>query len=337
MKNQTVVISKVGFDSVMELVDESLPMPTDNQVRIKVLSSGVAFADILMRRGLYPNAPNPPFVPGYDIVGLVDSIGSSVDSFKIGQRVAALTITGGYSNYICLDKDRLTLVPESVDTYKASAVILNYLTAYQMLFRTAKVQPKDRILIHGASGGVGSAMLDLAKNSNLKIYGTASFKHQGKVSTVAEFIDYKNEDFVKKIRTKEAEGMDFVFDGVGGYNWRRSYQVLKETGFFIGYGMTYLVNNMDLKEKEFMQKEWQMITSTHTTSTGHRAEVFSMTKNAQENPAMIREDLDHIFTLLKESQIDPTIAQTVGLENARAAHDLIEQGVYGKVLLRCNE
>ncbi|QOR65087.1 zinc-binding dehydrogenase [Cytobacillus suaedae] len=337
MENLRVVITQKGNPGVMQVLCEPLPKPKNNEVRIMVLSVGVAFGDILMRRGLYPSAP-PPFVPGYDVIGIIDYIGNSVTAFNVGQRVAALTILGGYSKYICLDVDKITPVPHGVDTYKASALILNYLTAYQMLYRIAKVKPMDSILVHGASGGVGSAMLDLARGLNLKIYGTATINHQKKVSELANFIDYRNEDFVKRILSKEKEGIDFVFDGVGGYNWERSYQVLKKDGMFIGYGMTYtLDDNKDNQEQEYMQKEWSRILTSGMTSSNHRAEIFSITKMAQENASIIREDLEKLFNLLSENKINPTISSIFPLEKAQNAHEFFEQGVNGKVLLKCNE
>jgi NADPH:quinone reductase-like Zn-dependent oxidoreductase len=338
MQNTRVAITKKGNPGMMDVLREPLQKPKDNEVRIKVLSAGVAFGDILMRRGLYPNTPTLPFVPGYDVIGIIDYIGDNVSTFYVGQRVAALTIFGGYSRYICLDVDKITHVPDDVDTYKASALILNYLTAYQLLYRTAKVKPMNSILIHGASGGVGSAMLDLAKNSNLKIYGTASIQHQQKVSELAHYIDYKNEDFVNRVLSEEKAGIDFVFDGVGGYNWKRSYQVLKKDGMFIGYGMTYtLGKNKNIQEQEFMQEEWSSILNSGMTISKHRAEIFSITKIAEANASIIREDLENLFILLSENKINPTISSILSLERAQNAHELFESGVNGKILLKCNE
>ncbi|MEJ0071195.1 MAG: alcohol dehydrogenase catalytic domain-containing protein [Pseudomonadota bacterium] len=159
---QQIVIARRGGPDVLTLVEGPVPQPGPNQLRLRVLAAGVAFADVLMREGLYPGMPRYPFAPGYDVVGTIDSVGPGVDAgWQRGQRVAALTVTGGYARYILVPADDCVAVPDAVDAAAAVSLVLNYLTAYQMLHRVAAVTAGARILVHGAAGGAGSALVEL--------------------------------------------------------------------------------------------------------------------------------------------------------------------------------
>ena len=169
MGYKRVVITKFGGPEVLKMVDETiLPEPKSGEVRVKVLVTSAAFTDVWIRMGTYPDVKEkPPFSPGYDMVGVVDKLGEGVTRFKVGQRVADLTVIGAYSEYICLPESRLTLVPEGLDPAEAVSLVLSYVTAYQMLHRLARVKQGQRILIHGAGGAVGTAMLQLGKSIGL--------------------------------------------------------------------------------------------------------------------------------------------------------------------------
>ena len=157
MKSKRVVITRHGSPNVLQVVEEDIPEPISGQVRVKILATGAAFTDVLMREGLYPNVPPLPHSPGYDIVGIVDELGSGVSTLELGQMVVALTITGGYAEFICLPAQELVPVPSGVDPIEACCLPLVYVTAFQMLYRVAEVKPGKRILIHGAAGGVGNS------------------------------------------------------------------------------------------------------------------------------------------------------------------------------------
>ncbi|WP_197475165.1 alcohol dehydrogenase catalytic domain-containing protein, partial [Oleiphilus sp. HI0079] len=176
MSFKKIIISEFGGPEVLKLVMQaSLPEPSPQQVRIKVLTAGAAFTDTMIRKGQYPDVKDqPPFTPGYDLVGRVDKIGPEASGFALGDLVADLTVIGAYAEYICLDADKLTLVPEGCQPNEAVSLILSYITAYQMLHRIAKVQKRQSILIHGAGGAVGTAMLQLAKQLGAKVYGSGS-------------------------------------------------------------------------------------------------------------------------------------------------------------------
>src|SRR5882724_4719019 len=171
---KAVVITRLGGPEVLQLVDREMPNPGLGEARIRVLATGVAFADVLMRTGLYIGVPKIPYPPGYDIVGVVESAGSGVSRVKVGDTVAALTVTGGYSQYSVLAEMELVPVPEGLDPAEVVSMVLNYTTAYQMLHRVGKVARGSRVLIHGAAGGMGTAALELGRIAGLEMWGTAS-------------------------------------------------------------------------------------------------------------------------------------------------------------------
>jgi NADPH:quinone reductase-like Zn-dependent oxidoreductase len=211
MKYRNVVLTKRGSSEVLKIAEREHCNPSANQVKIKILACGIGRTDIAMRYGYYPFAPKIPFVPGYEIVGKIESIGSGVMGFVAGDIVAALTVYGGYSEYIYLEQKHLVKVPEGLDLSAVAALILNYTTAYQILKRVSKVRAGDSVLINGASGGVGTALLDLGRLESLKMYGTAS---ENKHDLIKKFgaipIDYNTEDFVDFIHKREPAGLNYV-------------------------------------------------------------------------------------------------------------------------------
>jgi NADPH:quinone reductase len=184
-----------------------------------------------------PETPRVPYTPGWDLVGIVDLLGEGVTGFELRQTVAAMPIHGCYAQYVCVPQHKLVPVPAGLDAAEAVAVVLNYVTAYQMLHRSAKAKAGQRMLIHGASGGVGSAMLQLAKLAGVEMYGTCSAEGATVVRELGGIpIDYKNADFVKEIRRLTPDGVDAVFDGIGGDNLWRSRDTLREGGCVVTYG-----------------------------------------------------------------------------------------------------
>lgn len=221
---KTVVITRKGGPEVLQLVERDLPTPGPGEVRIQVLATGVAYADVLMRNGLYLGVPPLPYAPGYDIVGVIESLGSGVSQVKVGDIVAALTVTGGYSQFIVLPETELVAVPPGLDPAEAVSLVLNFTTAYQMLHRIAEVKQGCRVLIHGAAGGVGTAALELGRLTGLEMWGTASAgKHDLIRSLGGTPIDYKSKDFVAEVRRATGDGVDLVLDPVGWTYFSRSF------------------------------------------------------------------------------------------------------------------
>src|SRR5215207_11077777 len=208
MKYKHIVISQFGGPENLLLAEDELLEPRANEVRVKVLAAGVSFADILLRKGVHPESWNlgrTPFTPGWDVVGVVDKLGDKVSTWQTGQMVAALPIVGGYAEYIFLLSNELVPVPPGLDHAEAVSLVLNYTTAYQMLHRCAHIRSGEIILIHGAAGGVGTALLQLGKLTNLKMYGTASYRKHDIVSSLGGIpIDYKSVDLVRDYQTYES-------------------------------------------------------------------------------------------------------------------------------------
>ena len=218
---KSVTATRFGSAEVLQITEHDLHEPAPGQVRIKVLAASVSGPDVAHRTGdtLYSGTPmgknKPPFVPGYSVIGDVDAIGEGVTEVAVGDRVGVLTIIGGYTEILYWRSDRLIPVPTTLDPPEAVTLILNYIVAYQTMHRSAKVQPGDIALIVGASGGIGTALLQLGVLTNLKMYGLASkSKHAILSDYGATPIDYHTQNFVEVIHQAEPEGIDVVFDGM---------------------------------------------------------------------------------------------------------------------------
>src|SRR5215469_9620623 len=170
MQQTKVVVTRYGGPEVITIAEQECPIPMPGEVRVKVLAAGVSLPDVLAREGIHPETPRVPYTPGWDLVGIVDQIGEGVSGFGLGQSVAAMPISGCYAQYVCLAHRKFIPMPADLDPAEAVAVILNYITAYQMLNRSAKVKPGQRMLIHGASGGVGTAFLQLGRPAGVEMY-----------------------------------------------------------------------------------------------------------------------------------------------------------------------
>jgi NADPH:quinone reductase-like Zn-dependent oxidoreductase len=338
LRQQKMVISRRGGPEVLTLVDEPMPQPGPKQLRLRVLATGVAFADVLMREGLYPGIPNYPFAPGYDVVAEIDAFGPGAGADLLaGQRVAALTVTGGYARYIVVPEIDCIPVPEGVDSAKAVSVILNYLTAFQMLHHVAAVIPGSRILVHGAAGGAGSALVELGAASGCTIFGTASkAKHAllGRLGAVP--IDYRSEDFVTRIRELTVTGVDAVFDPIGGSHWRRSFETLRPGGVLVCYGASAATHNG-------RRSLWNMLrllagmprfSPLSLLSTSRGVHGFNVTLWKQTRPDLYRGDLAMLLRMLAEGRIAPVIAARMPLERAADAHRMLDSAsVTGKIVL----
>ena len=228
MKHHRVVVTRHGGPDVLQVVEDDLPEPQTGEVRVKVLTAGVSAYDLMLRRsGVLPGTPRVPYTPGGDVVGVVDKLGEEVSTVEPGQMVAggtwSLGVGGGYAEFICLPASELVTVPSGLDPAEAVCVVVNYLTAHMAMHRTANIRSGERILVHGAAGGVGTALLQLGKLAELEMYGTASkYNHELVSALGATPIDYRTEDFCERIRSLTGDGVDAVFDPIGGARqlWR---------------------------------------------------------------------------------------------------------------------
>ena len=334
MRYRRVIIPRYGGPEVLQVVEENLRDPQPGEVRVKVLAAGVSWVDYMMRYGLYPRQPKPPFTPGYDVVGSVDQAGAGAAQFSQGQMVAALLVHGGYSEYVFVPEEELVPVPEDLDPAEAVCLVLNYVTAYQMLHRVARLQTGRRMLVHSAAGGVGTALLQLGRLIGLQMFGTASESKHGLIEKLgARPIDYRNEDFVQWILHLTRDGVDLVCDAIGGTHWIRSYRCLRPGGTLLAYGsQAVLVNG---------RTSFARTLSVYATAAllymrpGHgRFRFYSITTTRKRHPEWFREDLATLFQLLRERRIQPIIAERVPFTEAGLANELLEQGaVQGKVVL----
>ncbi|MHB2153703.1 medium chain dehydrogenase/reductase family protein [Calditrichota bacterium GD2] len=333
MSYKRVVVTRYGGPEVLKVIEENkLPEPGPGEVRVKVLATSVAFTDVMIRKGKYPGIKvKPPFTPGYDMVGVVDRLGPGATSFKIGQQVAALTIIGAYSEYLCLTENRLTPVPPGLNPAEAVSLVLSYVTAYQMLHRVAKAKRGQRILIHGAGGAVGTALLQLGEILGLKMYGTASSaKHDLVKRLGATPIDYVNEDFVKRIRSLTGSGVDIVFDAIGGDHFKRSFDVLRRGGKLVAYGFY----NAVLGRSGSIPLDFIRLQLWNCLPNGKSTAFYSIGSLYKKKMDWFTEDLGRLFELLVQNRIKPVIAARMPLTDVVRAHELLERAeISGKIVL----
>ncbi|MEB3336695.1 MAG: medium chain dehydrogenase/reductase family protein [Leptolyngbyaceae bacterium] len=337
MKYRHVVITRPGGPEVLQMVEDELPEPKAGEVRVKVLATGVAFTDVMMREGVYPGVPKLPYSPGYDIVGTVDKLGAGVVSLAVGERIVALTMVGGYSEFLCVPAADLVSVPVGVDPVQAVSLVLHYTTAYQMLHRVARVKAGERIVIHGAGGGVGTALLELGRLADLEMYGTEAEAKHDLVAQLGGFpIDYQHEDFGDRLRQLAPEGVDAVFDSIGGNNLLRSYKTLRQGGRLVSYGFLSAFTGKGNKNFKIAATLLR-VQILNLLPDGRRASFYNITALKAQHPDWYREDLTTLLNLLAQGQIQPIIADRLPLEEAARAHALLDQGaVSGKLVLMCN-
>ncbi len=328
MKYKSVVATAHGSSEVLKITENDLRQPVAGEVRIKILAVGVCQDDIAVRVGNRPFLPKVPFTPGYDIVGDVDAIGAGVIDFAVGDRVAALTTFGGYAEYIYLKPDQLVRVPIGLNPAEVAPLILNYLVAYQVLHRMAKVKANDKVLIIGASGGVGTAFIDLGQLDHLKMYGLASpSKHAALTKLGAIPIDYRSQDFVEVLHRLEPDGLDAVFNGMAEDYLTRGMKVLRHGGTLVHYGGPESLGHF---VKFLAQFIWLSLVPDGKTMLGygsHRVGVQPM-----------KEDWAALFALLAAEKVKPVIAAKFPILEAAQANDLLSSGsVVGNVVLLAPE
>jgi NADPH:quinone reductase len=300
-------------------------------VRVRVLASSLEYTDTLIRRHVYPQtaARRPPFVLGYGVVGQVDQLGDGVRDFQVGDRVADMTVLGSNADYRTLQADHLTRVPAGVGPAEAATVILSWTTAYQLLHRAARVQPDQRVLVQGAAGAVGQALLVLGKIARLELWGTGRGEHASLIRELgATAIDYQREDFTRLV----PGGFDVVFDGVGEDGYRRSFAALKRGGLLCAYG--YSAGVQEQRRMLAMLMWIGRLYLWRWLPGGKRARFYSINVMRARHPSYFREDLERLFGLLAARSIQPRIAERISFDEVIEAHRRLEAGgLKGKLVL----
>jgi NADPH2:quinone reductase len=343
MKSARVIVQRYGGPEVMRLAEEEIPEPKSGEVRLKVLAAGVAMPDVMAREGTHPETPRVPFTPGWDLVGVVDRVGAGVSGVEPGQTVAAMPIHGAYAEYLCLPAIELVPVPSGLDPAEAVSLVLNYITAYQMLHRTARVRPGQRVLVHGAAGGVGTALLQLGRLAGLELYGTCSPRGAAVVSELGAVpIDYRRQDLVEELHRLTGDGVDVVFDHLGGAHLWRSRQALRPGGKVVGYGAIGAIRGEGLSSTRPGRRQrfrgfatFALYIAGGWLFPGRRRVVpYSIQTLKRMKPAWFRQDLVALLELLRERKIQPLVARRFPLAGARDAHELLAKGgVAGKLVL----
>jgi len=333
---RSVWIPKPGPPEVLELREGPDPTPAPGTVLIRVRASGVNFADVAARLGVYPDAPPYPCVVGYEVAGVVERLGEGTSGFAVGERVLALTRFGGYADLIAVPVPQVFAIPQTLPFDEAAAIPVNYLTAVLMLHRLAAVRRDETVLVHAAAGGVGQAAIQLCRAVGARVIGTASAsKHAAlREAGVVHCIDYRTQDFEAEVkRYTEGRGVDVVLDATGAFG--KSYRCLAPLGRLVCFGLSQASQGMKPNR-------------LRAAMTVARLKWFHPIALMNDNKAVMGVNLGHLWdhigmlrdemrTLLEgweRGTIRPVVAQTFPLADAAAAHRYIqERKNVGKVLL----
>ena len=343
MTHTRIIVTHYGGPDALQVLEEECPKPKPGEVRVKVLAAGVSLPDLMAREGIHPETRPVPFTPGWDLVGVVDQLGMGVSGIEPSHTVAAMPISGAYAEFVCLSQRELVPVPSGLDATEAVSLILNYVTAYQMLHRSAKVRSGQRVLIHGAAGGVGTALLQLGRLSELEMYGTCSSQGASAVSELGGIpIEYQHQDFVQEIHRSTGEGVDVVFDSLGGSHIWRSRKALRPGGRVVAYGLTGSLRGGRLASgRSGGRHRFRGIAIFGLYIAGgwllpgrKRVVPYSIQTLKRLKPAWFRQDLIVLLDMLQRQQIKPIVAQRFPLAQARRAQELLGKGgVIGKIVL----
>jgi NADPH:quinone reductase-like Zn-dependent oxidoreductase len=332
--NRAVQVRTFGGPEQLEVVEAPLPTAGRGEVRVRVLASGIEYTDGLIRRHRYPQTGlrRPPFVMGYDVVGEIDQVGAGVTGFRIGDRVADMTVLGSNAAYRTLRADHLTRVPAGVDPAEVATLILSWTTAYQLLHRAARVRRGQRVLVHGAAGAVGQAVIVLGRLAGLEMWGTARGENAALLRELgATPIDYQREDFTRVL----PGGFDVVVDGVGEEGYRRSFEALKPGGQLVAIGYSAA-----MQAKRRMLPILGPIACLYLRRWlpgGKRGFFFSINVLRALHPAWFKEDLGHLLGLLARGAIRPRVAERISFDGVAEAHRRLEAGGLKGKLVLCPE
>lgn len=329
--NRAVELVLYGSPENLRIVDLPKPMPSEGEVRVRVLASSINYTETLIRKHLYPQtaAYKVPFTMGYDVVGEIDQIGPGISGFRIGDRVADMTVTGSNAIYRILKAKDLTPVPVDVDPAEAATLILSWMTAYQLLHRSAHVVPGQRILVHGAGGAVGQALLSLAALAGIETWGAAHGKYSALIRELgATPVDYDREDFTRVL----PGGFDVVFDGIGEDGYRRSFKALKPGGLLIAIGYS-----AGAEAKQGMLAVIASIARLYLWGLmpfGKRTRFYSVNVMRARHPEWFKQDLAQLLELLSQHRIEPRVSERITFDQVANAHRRLEAGgLEGKIVL----
>ncbi len=335
------ITQEVVLHGITEIEDLSVSRreighPAAGEVIVKMEATGISFAEQAMRRGRYPGQPKFPLTPGYDLVGTVVAVGADVDTALLGQRVAALTKTGSWATYVQLDANVLLPIPDGIDPAEAETLVVNGITAWQMLHREAKIQSGQTVVVHGANGGVGGILTQLAQHAGAHVIGLASSRHHETLRTQGiEPLDYHDENLFENIRQLAPKGVDAVFDNVGGKGISQSFELLKKGGILVSYAIASATKGNQNLLLQFIRL-MARLTWWNLLPNGRRAVFYHIWsgKGSKSFLPKMRADFAQVLDLLKAGTLTPRIAARFPLAQINEAMELAEsRTVYGKVIL----
>jgi NADPH:quinone reductase len=327
---RSLSLRRFGGPEGFELVESPIPVAGEGEVRVRVLAASVQFTDVLLRKGKYPDLDQkPPLVLGYDVVGEIDQLGPGVPSSWLGQRVADLTMTGSYAVYRTLRLDRVVRVPSGVDSAEAVALVLSWVTAWQLLHREARGRSGERVLVLGAMGAVGQALLALGRLAGFEMWGTARPEHFARVRELGATPVGSHLDDLPGLAPA---GFDIVLDGVGQRGFSGSWACVKRGGRLIAFGFSQpILGGASLLKMGYWLGRLHL---WNWLPNGRAARFYSITAVRKRHPDWYRADLEQLFELLAQGRIHPRIAGRIGLADVADAHRRIEKGgLDGKIVI----
>lgn len=331
-------VTRHGGPEVLQVREAADPAVGEGEVRIRVAASGVNFADVLARIGLYPDAPKPPCVLGYEVAGEVEAVGPGEDGFRVGDRVLAITRFGGYASTVVEPALQVVPLPAGLDFQRAAAIPVNYMTAWLMLVRVGHVQAGDQVLVHSAAGGVGQAAVQICRWRGASVIGTASpGKHERlRQSGVAHCLDYRQPDLVAEVRRLTGgRGVDIALDAAGGRSFRSSYRCLAPLGRLMVFGMSSFAPGRRRRLLAILKGLYDTPRFHPLSLINRNRGVFGLNiGHLWQEAGLLRTMLDEIVRLTAAGTFDPVVDRTFPLEKAGDAHAYLqERRNFGKVLL----
>jgi NADPH:quinone reductase-like Zn-dependent oxidoreductase len=366
---RAVWITRAGGPEVLKVRETRDPVPRPDEVRIRVHAAGLNFAEVMARQGLYPDAPKPPCVVGYEVSGVIDAVGSAVtgavgsavtgaegsaaigavgsgavdaaggSGLAVGQRVLALTRFGGHAETVCVPAAQVLEMPSGMDFPEAAAIPVNYATAYHMLFRVANLRPGQRVLVHMAAGGVGIAVLQLCRTvPDVVSFGTASAaKHEVLRAEGCRYpIDYHTEDYRARVRELTGnEGVDLVLDPLGGRDWKTGLSLLRPAGHLVAYGFSNMAKGQRRSITNMARQAAgvPLLTPLGLMDRNHTVSGVNL-GHLWGQAALVREELAALLALWHQGAIKPRIDSVFPFAEAARAHERITgRHNVGKVVL----
>ncbi|NBX92465.1 MAG: alcohol dehydrogenase [Proteobacteria bacterium] len=332
-------ITRKGAPEVLMVKEAQDPSPQAGEVLINVKAAGINFSDILARRGRYPEAPQPPMVVGYEVSGVIEAVGKKEDSGLQGKSVLAPVFFGGYSTKVCVPKEQVFELPQGMGFSQGAALPVNYLTAYGMAFKMARIKKGDRVLIHSAGGGVGLALFDLCKISGASPYGIASIqKHERlKARGFSQLVDARSNNLESDLmKLSNSKGFDFIFDSSGGESWSQGLQLLSPLGKLIAFGFANSLNELTTGKSARPSGAGQWYTADlFQLAQGNMALAgFNLATLWKKSFSLLGEWMKELLVFYKAGQLNITIDKEFSFTDAPKAHQYIENREnFGKVVL----